>query len=70
MDTLTKLQKEYLCLLRLDPLGGEERAKLYQLKGTPLGEIDSEMRRLEAEIPRLKEALSAKGIMVGDLCDV
>ena len=70
MDKLNKLQKEYLCLLRLDPLGGKERANFYSLEGIPLERIDGEIKRLEEEIPRLKEALSAKGVVVKDLCDV
>ncbi len=64
LDKLDKLQKEYLCLLELSPHGGVEAARRYEMEGILLDQTNGEIERLEGEIPKLKEKLSAQGFDV------
>lgn len=51
-------------MLELLPHGGIELARQYNERGTPLNQVDAEIKSLETEIPKLKEELSARGVIM------
>ena len=61
LEELQKLQQEYARLSRLHPYG-EVFADIYETKGTPINETESEIEKLNKSIKELKIQLDSFGI--------
>lgn len=63
LKKLQELQKEYIRLLELYPHGGEMAAENYRNTRILFSEMNSEIKRLEVEIKKLKKKLDDFGIV-------
>ena len=64
LKELNKLQQEYVNLLWLCPLGGEEMAQMYLTNSALSGQLDVGIRSLQTKITKLKKKLSGEGFVL------